>query len=68
MRGILNVKYKLGLAWGRVQLAGLVRRWRGIRKIILVVVLPSFLLVINSPLSAKSPLGNLTMLSKPPNS
>ena len=47
MRGILIVKYKLGLVSGRVLLAGLVRRWWGIRKIILVVILPSFLLVIN---------------------
>ena len=61
MRGILIVKYKPGLVWGRALLAGLVRRWLGIRKIILVVVLPSFLLVINSPLSVKSALGNLIM-------
>jgi hypothetical protein len=40
----------------------------GIRKIILVVVLPSFLLVINSLLSVKSALADLTMQSKPPDS
>ena len=67
-RGILTIKYKLGLVWGRVLLVGLVRRWREIGKIILVVVLPSFLLIINSQLSVKSLLGSLTMLSKPSNS
>ena len=67
-RGILTIKYKLGLLWRRVLLVGLVRRWREIGKIILVVVLPSFLLIINSQLSVKSLLGSLTMLSKPSNS
>ena len=68
MRDIPIVKFKLGWAWERVLLAGLVGRWRGIRKIILVAVLPSFPLVINSQLSIKSGLGSLTMLFKPPNS
>ena len=65
--GILIVKSKLKLLWGRVLLVGSVRRWRGIKGIILVVILPSFLLMINSQLSIKSALGNLTMLSRPPN-
>jgi len=57
MRGILIIKSKLGLVWGRVLLGGSVRRWRGVKKIILVVVLPSFLPVINSQSSTKSALG-----------
>jgi hypothetical protein len=62
------IKFKLVLGWGRVLLAGLVVRWMGIKKIILVAVLPSFPLVKYSQLSVKSALGSLTMLSKPPNS
>ena len=68
MEGILIIKSKLKLVWGRVLLVGSVTRWRWIKRIILVVVLQSFLLVINSQLSVKSALGNLTMLSRPPNS
>ena len=43
---ILITKYKLGLIGGMVLLLVSVRKWRGIGKVILVVILLSFLLVI----------------------
>jgi hypothetical protein len=46
MRGILITRYKLGLLRGRVLLLVSVREWRGIGKVILVVILLSFLLLI----------------------
>jgi len=46
MRGIPITKYKLGLVRGRVLLSESVRKWRGVGKIILVVILPRFHLVI----------------------
>ena len=46
MRGILITKYKLGLIRGIILLLVSVRKWRGIGKVILVVILLSFLLVI----------------------
>jgi hypothetical protein len=46
MRGILITKYKLGHIRGMVLLLVSVRKWRGIGKVILLVILLSFRLVI----------------------
>jgi len=46
MKVILSVKFRLKLVWGRVLWAGLAKKWKGTRKTILEVVLPSYLLAI----------------------
>ena len=39
--GYSHHQIQLKLVWGRVLLVGSVRRWRGIKRIILVIILPS---------------------------
>ena len=62
MKVILSVKFRLKLVWGRVLWTGLAKKWKGIRKTILEVILPSYLLAIKQLLFAKSPLESLIML------
>ena len=66
-KDILSIKFRLELVRGRVLWGGLIMRWRGRRKTILEVVLPSCLLMITTPFFAKSLLKSLIMLFKPQN-
>src|SRR5271155_5352150 len=68
MKDILSIKFRLELVYERVLWGGLVKKWRGTRKTILEAILPSCLLVTNTPLFTKSLLESLIMLFKPPNS
>ena len=61
-----QIQARTGLGKGTI--GRISREVEGIRKIILVAILPSFPLMINSQLSVKSALGSLKILSKPPNS
>ena len=53
---------------GKGTVSRISKEMEGIKRIILVIILPSFLLMIKSQLSVKLALGNLTMLSRSPNS
>ena len=65
---VFSIKFTLELVWERVLWGRLIMKWRGTRKTILEVVLPSCLLMIATSFFAKSLLESLIMLFKPQNS
>ena len=67
-KGYSQLKLRLELVWGRVLWGELIIKWRGRRRTILEVVLPSCILMITTPFFAKSLLESSIMLFKPQNS